>query len=30
LWPDVRSVWGAALVFTLSLYTYVYLLARTA
>ncbi len=30
LWPDVRSVWGAAWVFTLSLYPYVYLLARTA
>ena len=30
LWPDVRSVWGAALVFTLCLYPYVYLLARTA
>jgi len=30
LWPDVRSVWGAALVFILSLYPYVYLLARTA
>lgn len=30
LLPDVRSVWGAALVFTLSLYPYVYLLARTA
>ena len=30
LWPDVRSLWGAALVFTLSLYPYVYLLARTA
>jgi iron(III) transport system permease protein len=30
LWPDVRSVWGAALVFTFSLYPYVYLLARTA
>lgn len=30
LWPDVRSVWGAGLVFTLSLYPYVYLLARTA
>ena len=30
LWPDVRSVWGAALVFTVSLYPYVYLLARTA
>jgi iron(III) transport system permease protein len=30
LWPDARSVWGAALVFTLALYPYVYLLARTA
>jgi len=30
LWPDVRNVWGAALVFTLALYPYVYLLARTA
>jgi len=30
LWPDVRSVWGAAAVFTVSLYPYVYLLARTA
>jgi iron(III) transport system permease protein len=30
LWPDVRSIWGAALVFTVSLYPYVYLLARTA
>ncbi len=30
LWPDVRSVWGAAMVFTLALYPYVYLLARTA
>lgn len=30
LWPDVRSLWGAVLVFTLSLYPYVYLLARTA
>ena len=29
-WPDVRNVWGAALVFTLALYPYVYLLARTA
>ncbi len=28
--PDVRSVWGAACVFTLALYPYVYLLARTA
>ena len=30
LWPDVRNVWGAAAVFTVSLYPYVYLLARTA
>ncbi|ASM77510.1 iron ABC transporter permease [Vitreoscilla filiformis] len=30
LWPDVRSLWGAVLLFTLSLYPYVYLLARTA
>ncbi len=30
LWPDVRSVWGAALVFTMALYPYVYLLARAA
>lgn len=30
LWPDIRSVWGAAIVFTLTLYPYVYLLARTA
>lgn len=30
LWPDVRNVWGAGLVFTLALYPYVYLLARTA
>jgi iron(III) transport system permease protein len=30
LWPDVRSVWGAAFLFTVSLYPYVYLLARTA
>jgi iron(III) transport system permease protein len=29
-WPEVRSVWGAALVFTFTLYPYVYLLARTA
>ena len=28
--PEVRSVWGAACVFTLALYPYVYLLARTA
>jgi iron(III) transport system permease protein len=30
LWPDIRSLWGAALVLSLSLYPYVYLLARTA
>jgi iron(III) transport system permease protein len=30
LWPDVRSVWGAVLVFSLSLYPYVYVLVRTA
>ena len=29
-WPDVRSVGGAAWVFALCLYPYVYLLARTA
>jgi len=29
-WPDVRSVGGAAWVFSLCLYPYVYLLARTA
>ena len=28
--PEVRSVWGAACVFTLALYPYVYLLVRTA
>jgi iron(III) transport system permease protein len=28
--PDVRSLWGAACVFTLALYPYVYLLARSA
>lgn len=28
--PDVRSLWGAALVLSLSLYPYVYLLARSA
>ena len=28
--PEVRSLWGAAWVFTFSLYPYVYLLARTA
>ena len=30
LLPEVRSVWGAALVFSFSLYPYVYLLSRTA
>ncbi|WP_043814757.1 ABC transporter permease, partial [Rubrivivax gelatinosus] len=30
LWPDVRSLWGAVLLFVLCLYPYVYLLARTA
>ena len=30
LWPDIRSLWGAALVLSMSLYPYVYLLARTA
>lgn len=30
LWPDVRSLWGAVLVFTLTLYPYVYLLVKTA
>ena len=30
LWPDVRSLWGAAAVLSLSLYPYVYLLTRTA
>ncbi len=28
--PEIRSVWGAALVFSLCLYPYVYLLARAA
>jgi len=28
--PEIRSVWGAACVFTLALYPYVYLLARAA
>ncbi len=28
--PEVRSLWGAAVVFTLALYPYVYLLARSA
>ena len=30
VFPEVRNVWGAACVFTLALYPYVYLLARTA
>ncbi|MBL8303592.1 MAG: iron ABC transporter permease, partial [Ideonella sp.] len=30
LWPDVRSLWGAALMFVLTLYPYVYLLTRAA
>jgi iron(III) transport system permease protein len=30
IWPDVRSIWGAALVLSLSLYPYVYLLCRRA
>ena len=30
LWPDVRSLPGAVLLFTLALYPYVYLLTRTA
>jgi iron(III) transport system permease protein len=30
LWPDVRSLWGAIVLFVLCLYPYVYLLARTA
>jgi iron(III) transport system permease protein len=30
LWPDVRSLWGAAVLFVLCLYPYVYLLTRTA
>ena len=30
LWPDIRSLWGAVLVFSFTLYPYVYLLARTA
>jgi iron(III) transport system permease protein len=28
LWPDVRSLWGAAILFVLCLYPYVYLLTR--
>ena len=30
LFPEIRNVWGAALVFIFTLYPYVYLLARTA
>ncbi len=30
VFPEVRNVWGAACVFTLALYPYVYLLARAA
>jgi iron(III) transport system permease protein len=30
LWPDIRSLWGSVLVFTLTLYPYVYLLVKTA
>ncbi|MFZ9545024.1 MAG: ABC transporter permease [Hylemonella sp.] len=30
LWPDIRSLWGAILVFTFTLYPYVYLLVKTA
>jgi iron(III) transport system permease protein len=30
LWPDVRSLWGAIVLFVLCLYPYVYLLTRTA
>lgn len=30
VFPEIRSVWGAAWVFAFSLYPYVYLLARTA
>ncbi len=30
LWPDIRSTWGAAVVLSLSLYPYVYLLCRSA
>lgn len=30
LWPDVRSLWGATLMFVLALYPYVYLLTRAA
>jgi iron(III) transport system permease protein len=30
LWPDVRSAWGAVILFVLCLYPYVYLLTRAA
>ena len=30
LWPDVRSLWGAAAVLSFALYPYVYLLVRAA
>jgi iron(III) transport system permease protein len=30
LWPDVRSLWGAVLLFGLALYPYAYLLTRAA
>ena len=30
VFPEVRNVWGAACIFSLALYPYVYLLARTA
>ena len=30
LWPDVRSLWGAIVLFVLCLYPYVYLLTRAA
>jgi iron(III) transport system permease protein len=30
LWPDVRSVWGAVVLFVLCLYPYAYLLTRAA
>ena len=30
VFPEIRNVWGAAFVFTISLYPYVYLLVRTA
>lgn len=29
-WPDLRSLWGAVILFVLCLYPYVYLLTRTA